>query len=81
MTLGFINSNSIGGQKEKGHLIKTVQHDNWINDGEGCHSAVDDITEKEFYTNGQIKSIKYFKKVMMEVIPTLSVNGSFIIKK
>jgi len=45
----------------QGNVIRTLNYDNWINKGEGCHSAVHDITQKEFYTNGQIKSLKHFQ--------------------
>ena len=53
---------TVGDLEEKGPLIKTVHYDNWINEGEGCHSTVHDITQKEFYLDGQLKSEKHFQE-------------------
>ncbi len=50
----------------QGNLIKTIHFDNWKNERDGCHSTVHDITQKEFYTNGQIKAVKYFQSAYEE---------------
>jgi len=45
----------------QGNLIKTVYYDNWKNEADGCHATVHDITQKEFYADGQLKSKKHFQ--------------------
>jgi len=50
----------------KGNLTKTVYYDNWKNEDDGCHSTVHDITQKEFYIEGQLKSEKHYQSAYEE---------------